>query len=143
LEPDTPTSQDLAVLVLAHERGDRSDRFELPNAAHRTFEKLNVHLSVRLGSGGYQALLRRAGALAAADYADAVGLHVNNKGDIEGSEAIEHLASITDTAVVVLARLIDLLDTFIGRELTLRVLHAAWPKSVGVDSSSGSGEING
>lgn len=132
---ETLSATTLAELVLAAEQGIDPKTGQLQDAVSRTFEKLNVSLSVRLGSAGYRTLQERAVLTAAFDHPMLISARVREDGSIEG------IASATfDESVAILARLIELLDTFIGRSLTARILHRVWPDVV---PASWQGESNG
>lgn len=51
--------------------------------------------------------------------------------------------SASDGCLAILARFLELLDTFIGRNLTLRVLYSAWPDAIQIDRAGRLGESNG
>jgi hypothetical protein len=146
MEQHTPTTNELALLLFTDERSGDADAEELPNAVQRTFEKLGLHLSQRLGSGGYHALLKRAVTLAAADFPWLAAVQVTEGGDLTGfgpaSEAWG-AAEAAEGGMAVLARLIGLLDAFIGRTLCLRVLHTVWPDSVGIGPEDSQEDGNG
>jgi hypothetical protein len=132
---ESPSATTLAELVLAAEQGIDPKIDQHQDAVSRTFDKLNVHLSDRLGSAGYRALLERAVVTAAVEHPVLISARVREEGDIEG------IASVTfDASIAILARLIELLDTFIGRNLTARILHGVWPDVV---PASWQGERNG
>ena len=143
MEQETPTTKDLAGLVFSSELTDSSDLNDLRSAAERIFDKLNIHLSVRFGSGGYHALLRRALTLAAADVPMLASVHISEDGRVEGFQDMPEPQSICDGSVAMLARLIELLDTFIGRNLTVRVLQNVWPNVERVDAAVRPGESIG
>ena len=88
MEQETPTPKDLAVLVLYYEKTKNCESDGLMDAIQRRFEKLNEHLSIRLGSGGYHALLRRAAALAIGDLPWLAPINVSNDGTLEGFQSI-------------------------------------------------------
>ena len=144
MEQKTPTTKDLAALVLSTERADASDPDDLQSATQRIFETLSAHLSIRLGSRGYRALLKRAVTLAAADSPVALAsIHVSEPGTMEGFGSLIEASMVTDACVAILARLIELLDTFIGRNLTVRVLNNMWPNILHVDAADRPGESIG
>src|SRR3569833_2127850 len=137
---ETPSATALAILVLKGEQSVGPTVNQRHGAIQRTFEKLNVHLSVRLGSGGYRVLLERAVTLAAGDFPWLTSARVTDDGNIEGVDDAAQPQAMFDGSVAILARLIELLDTFIGRNLTSRILNSAWPDAV---PASWQGESNG
>ena len=87
-------------------------------------EKLRISLTRFAGAEGFASLLRRALTLASADVSSLHRVKVGADGRLEG---IEQLAAETGEAVVaVAAHLLDLLATFIGEPLTLRLAREAW-----------------
>ena len=101
------------------------------SAAFAVCEKLRPQLSTFLGKVGFSALLSRALVLAADDAAWLRAVHVDANGSLKGSDepaapvgAHERLAGGT----LLLAHLLGLLVTFIGEELTLRLVREVWPR---------------
>jgi hypothetical protein len=139
MEQETPSHKDLAFRLFQSETAGASSPSEVQEAARRTFGKLNKHLSSRLGSGGYQALLRRALMLSVADCAWLTSVRVGEDGGLEGTDQAfvdRSISELTDGYVAIMANLIGLLDTFIGRKLCLRVLHSVWPDWAWDDAKS-------
>ena len=143
---DTHTNKDLALLLFSGEWAGGSNADELQSAVQRTFEKLNEHLAKRLGSGGYYALIKRAVTLAAADFPWLTSIQITKSGILEGFDPVFEVRTIPEIAegcVAILASLIGLLETFIGRELCLRMLHTVWPNAIQPDTNVPQGESNG
>jgi hypothetical protein len=146
MEQDKLSNKVLALLLFAGERADDSGPDELQDAVQRTFEKLSVHLARRIGSAGYRALLKRAVAVAATDFPWLVLVSVSENGTLGGfgTEAKGRDTSETaDACVAILASLIGLLETFIGRTLCFRVLHDVWPGELGIEARDSHGDNNG
>lgn len=79
-----------------------------------------------MGAAGFRALISRALVLASAEVAWLSELHVNADGSFEGLNELEaqtNPAEISNAGIVLLARLLGLLVTFIGDELTLQLLN--------------------
>ena len=79
-----------------------------------------------MGAAGFRALISRALALASAEITWLSELRVNADGSFEGLNELEAQANpeeISNAGIVLLARLIGLLVTFIGDELTLQLLN--------------------
>ena len=140
---ETPTTTDLAALLLSSEVGVDPALDQLQRGVHRTFEKLNVHLSARLGTGGYYALMRRALSLATADHPWLASIRIAENGTVEGFPDLVEFQLVLDGCLAIFARLIELLDTLIGRNLTARILHSAWPGSAPTGKAGGQGDSNG
>lgn len=93
-------------------------------------EKLRPHLVALMGIIGYRALLARALALANADFPWMREVQVNSDSTCEGFEGLEARVKpdeFSEGSIVLLSHLLGLLVTFIGEELTLRLVHQAWP----------------
>lgn len=94
-------------------------------------EKLRPELSTFLGRVGFGALLSRALALASADAPWLRALHVDVDGSLKGRNEPGAQAGANEQlegGTILLAQLLGLLVTFIGEELTLRLLREVWPK---------------
>jgi hypothetical protein len=88
-------------------------------------EKLSPHLGALMGAAGFRALLSRALVLATAEVAWLRELHVKADGSFEGLNELEAQANpeeLSNGGIVLLARLLGLLVTFIGEDLTLLLL---------------------
>ena len=94
-------------------------------ATSQVIEKLRRRLSTLAGVTGFYSLLSRALALAKQQDPGLSTLTAEPDGSIEGLGAeLDHSAG----GVVLLSQLLRLLDTFIGGELTLRIIQDAWPE---------------
>lgn len=94
-------------------------------------EKLRIPLTRFAGAEGFASLLRRALVLASAEVPTLQSIKVGADGHLEG---FEQLATDTGTAsggseaaLAIIAHLLELLGTFIGEPLTLRLIREAWP----------------
>jgi hypothetical protein len=123
--------RDLAGRLIALEATDsKSPRTALPTA-FVACEKLRPVLATLLGNLGFNALLSRALALATTEVQWLGALHVDADGALEGLAAPQATVSPAENArggVVLLAQLLGLLATFIGDDLTLRLVREVWPK---------------
>ena len=92
-------------------------------------EKLRIALIQFAGADGFTALLRRALALASAEAPALKSAAVSADGRLEGLERLATLpGSVAGAAAVAItAHLLELLVTFIGEPLTLRLVRQAWP----------------
>ncbi len=104
-------------------------------------EKLRVTLTKFAGSEGFASLLRRALALATAEAPALHGVKIGADGQLEGFEKIvaDTGAAGGEAAVAVTAHLLGLLETFIGRSLTLRLVREAWPATLLNEGHTGTG----
>jgi hypothetical protein len=126
--------QALTRRLLAHEARDRRDVEALADAAGRAVEKLRLHFSKLLGPDGFRALLGRAMTLARAEFPWLEGVQAQSDGSLKGlaaTAAARAGGSSDDEAVegitAVPAHFLGLLMTFIGQDLTLRLLRGVWP----------------
>jgi len=100
--------------------------------AFRALEQLRPQLTALMGDGGFRALLARVLALARAEVPWLRGLQVSPAGDLVGLEELRarllDRAELFEGGVVLLARLLGLLVTFIGENLTVRLVREVWPE---------------
>ena len=93
-------------------------------------ERLRIPLTVFAGVDGFSSLLRRALVLARVKAPSLQSATVSADGRLEG---LAHLAADASTdgereaAIAITAQLFELLVTFIGEPLTLRLVRDAWP----------------
>lgn len=90
-----------------------------------------------MGNIGFKALLSRALALAAAEIPSLRTWQINADGSFERAEGVG-----AEGGVVLVAQLFGLLATFIGEELTLRLVREVWPKAPFDKSDFGKGSKN-
>lgn len=103
--------------------------------AARVCAKLRISLTRFAGADGFTSLLRRAVALARAEVPALSGIQVNPEGFLEGLEQVpasewkpgSGCDGEAEAAVAITAHLLELLVTFIGWPLTLRLVREAWP----------------
>ena len=95
-------------------------------------ERLRISLARFAGADGFASLLRRALVLASEDVPSLRSVKIGAVGRLEG---FEQVAPDTGTgalgdeaAVAITAQLLELLATFIGESLTLRLLRESWPE---------------
>jgi len=111
--------------LIAYELSRNTSSKSKPTAAFFVIEKLSPHFGALMGAAGFRALLSRALVLANSEVAWLRELHVREDGSFEGLNELEAQASPEEIAaggIVLLARLLGLLVTFIGEDLTLRLL---------------------
>jgi hypothetical protein len=130
---DHPSSamRELAQHLLAVEAAKQDSPDEQVHAAVRVCEKLRISLTRLAGAEGFTSLMRRAVALARAEVPALKGISVKPDGSLVGLEALGagNESESTAAALAITAHLLALLVTFIGRSLTLRLLHEAWPNA--------------
>ena len=144
---------DLVRRLLAHEAAESQDQDSLIEAAERVSEELRVHLSKRIGQEGFRTILARSLALTTAKFPHLSAVRVGADGTLIGLRgAISHAQEAQDKeaqdkeaqdkmaqdnkaqgvtiegAVALVAQLLALLISFIGEDLTLRLLSAVQPE---------------
>ncbi|MEX2171722.1 MAG: hypothetical protein WD851_20555 [Pirellulales bacterium] len=119
----------LARRLLALEAARQSATDARVHEAVEVCEKLRVSLTRFAGADGFNALLRRALALARAEIPGVHNIQVKAEGCLDGlEEFVAESGSVgVDAAVAITAHLLGLLVTLIGEPLTLRLVREAWP----------------
>lgn len=127
-----PESRHLAQRLLTYEAvaGENSEPAE--SAAFRVCAKLRRPLITLAGVAGFRSLLCRALMLARAEAPTLSAVQIAADGSLKG---LDELASQTDKkqardgGAILVAQLIGLLLTFIGKGLTLRLVEDVWPEA--------------
>ena len=133
--------RDLARRLLAVEAASPSATGAHVHEAVRVCEKLQISLTRFAGSDGFTSLLRRALALARAEVPAAHRLTVRADCSMEGLEDLTAGAMKSggeadggsggddgaEAVAAITAHLLELLVTFIGQPLTLRLVRESWP----------------
>ena len=121
----SPTLRIYAQRLIDYETSQNASFKSESTAAFVVMEKLSPHFGALMGAAGFCALLSRALVLANAEVAWLRGLHVKADGSFEELNELEAQANPEEIAaggVILLARLLGLLVTFIGEDLTLLLL---------------------
>jgi len=121
----------LAERLIAHETKENKLSGTRTPEAFPVAEKLRAPLVALVGATGFAALLSRALVLASADVAWLRAVHVKADGALEGLAGLEaqvDTEKILQGQVVLLAELIELLEAFIGENLTMQIVRDIWPK---------------
>jgi hypothetical protein len=116
-------------LIKREMRGSVSSNGETP-AAFQASERLRPLLATMLGEGGYKALLSRALVLAGADIPWLRAVVVKSDGALEGLGELQTQLGRDEFfggSVALLAQLLELLEAFIGPDLTSSVVGEFWP----------------
>jgi hypothetical protein len=119
----------LARRLVAWEASHPTGSDQTPYEVVQVCEKLRLSLTRFAGAEGFASLLRRGLALARTEFPSLSHITVNSDCSIDGLEA---LAASGDDAgieagVGLTAHLLELLVTFIGEPLTLRLVRESWP----------------
>lgn len=137
----TQSVRDLARRLL--DQGEQASRGRAgPSPAQRALDVLRVHLATLVGVAGFQALVSRALALARLEARSLESVRVNADGSVEGLAEVDRGRDADDMAAggeILVTKLLQLLATFIGEDLTLRLVRDAWPPAP-LDDSSPDGE---
>ena len=133
----SPATKDLAQRLLRHESGGQLEAEAVATAAGRTLARLRTRLNALLGRMGYFALFRRALRLAQGEYPllDSLAIGPEPDGNLLGLRefALENdgdPAAVASALAALVAHLFWLLVTFIGEDLTFRVIGEIWPDIV-------------
>jgi hypothetical protein len=101
-------------------------------AALRVGEKMRNSLSTLMGPAGFCALLMRARAISVPEAAWLSRLEISKDGQLEGWNTATEGLSKTEAAAgaaILIGHVLDLLDVFIGQDLTLRLAQEVWPRA--------------
>lgn len=123
--------RDLAERLITYEAKGNKLPEATPPLVSLVDKRLRPHLAALMGSVGFRALLSRALALANEEIPWLRAVHVKADGSLEGLDELKaHVGSdeILKGCVVLLAQFLGLLVTFIGEDLTLRLVRESWPK---------------
>ena len=124
-------SEGLARLLIELEQGEDSETAGKLHAAFRICQKLRPHLITLAGVEGFRSLLSRAVTLARSEAPLLAALRVNSDGTFDFLDEAQPLfegEEATHAGVLLVAELLDLLSSFVGKPLTLRLLGRAWPR---------------
>ncbi|MEO8727116.1 MAG: hypothetical protein ABI383_13465 [Acidobacteriaceae bacterium] len=118
-----PKARNLAQWLITQEAVGSAPETNVP-ALVRVAEKLRRPLSTLAGDAGFSSLLARALVLAKKESPSQSAEQVKPDGS-PLSELRNHMRP--EEGVALIAHLLELLFTFIGEGLTLRLLHDVWP----------------
>ncbi len=153
--------QRLLIVETAGTLGAAEDqgREPLTETAERVLDKLRGHLSRKIGAEGFRTLLARALTLTQARFPYLSTVKVAADGSLSGlreaTESIEAAESIdaaqegkaqsvtTEGVAALVAQLLELLVTFIGEELTRRIVTTIWLGFIWGDDLIGNNATNG
>lgn len=129
----SPEIEDLARRLLALEAARGNSSAARADAAAQVIEELRLHLIKLAGVAGFRSLLSRALTLAKAEAPSLNIVQIRADGSLEGFDGIEGSrelevgAGAGQAGIVLVANLLELLMTFIGEPLTLRLVRVTWP----------------
>lgn len=125
MKPPDPALHPLARRLLEEEAEPRGEPAMAAAAAEEVFDRLRHRLIALIGARGFEALLRRALKLAQAETRGLASVEVTPDGELVGLStalAQQPAGDAVEEAVTLLAHFLDLLATFIGAELTSRIV---------------------
>ena len=125
----SPEIQDLARRLLAFEAAQDNSSDARGDVAVQVIDELRRHLIKLTGVDGFRSLLSRALTLAKAEVPSLNMVQVRADGSLEGFVGIEQsqeAGAAGQAGIVLVAHLLELLVTFIGEPLTLRLVRDKW-----------------
>ena len=129
----TPSqTRDLALRLLAYESAAAKTSEPAQFAAFGVCERLRQPLITLAGVAGFRSLLSRALTLARAEAPSLSAVQIAADGSLKGLDELEpqiDKEQAKDGGVILIAKLIGLLLTFIGEGLTLRLVQDVWPEA--------------
>ncbi len=126
----SPEIQELARRLLAYEAAHKNSSASPVEVAVQVIAELRMHLIRLAGVDGFRSLLSRALTLAEVEVPSLNLVRVRPDGAVEGFDGIEQsqeAGAARQAGIVLVAHLLELLVTFIGESLTLRLVRDQWP----------------
>jgi hypothetical protein len=128
----SPEIQDLARRLLAIEAKHDNSSDARVDVAVQVIEELRMRLIRFAGVDGFRSLLSRALTLAKAEVPSLNMVRVLADGSLEGFDGIdgsEGAEAATQAGIILVAHVLELLMTFIGEPLALRLVHDKWTEA--------------
>ena len=121
--------KDLARRLIAVEAASENVTDAHVHETVRVCDKLRISLTRFAGSDGFKALFGRALALASAEVPSLQTVKLKPDCSLEGLEGLpgDGTNAGPEAAVAIIVHLLGLLETFIGKTLTFRLVREAWP----------------
>jgi hypothetical protein len=130
----------LAECLIAHDAKEHKSSGTPTPATFPVSEKLQAPLAALVGNTGFATLLSRALVLSRADVAWLATVHVKADGSLDGLAGLEAQVNpekILEGRVVLLTKLLELLEAFIGENLTMQIVRDIWPQLLPNNSDVG------
>lgn len=123
----------LAHRLLAHEAGMARNSGDAAASGSAVCQKLFAEIEQFIGHDGSKALLARALYLAKAEFPFLAEVQIGESDEgwligLSENVSTRDATEVSDSIAAVLGGFIDLLGTFIGDDLTLRMIHRRWPE---------------
>jgi hypothetical protein len=124
--------RDLVHRLLTYEAGAGKTSEPMESPALYVYEKLRQSLGESVGVAGFKSLATRALTLARQDLPCLSTARIAEDGSLQGLSEIETQIDVDknqtgEGEIILIARLLGLLRTFLGEALTLSLLRNAWP----------------
>jgi len=132
-------SRYLAQRLLNYEAVEGKNSETAESAAFRVCAKLREPLVTLAGVAGFRSLLSRALTLAKAEAPSLSPVQIAEDGSLQGLDELKPEIDTDQTrerGAILIAQLIGLLLTFIGKGLTLRMVQGVWPQAAEGDGIS-------
>jgi len=137
MQTPSPSTRNLARRLLAASRNGADPSVGDPSVADPSvadpvvvIERLGASLSRLVGADGFASLLRRALTLACMESPSLRKVKIDAAGRLQGLEQLPMEPGAdarAEATIAVTAHLLELLVTFIGEAITLRLVREAWP----------------
>jgi len=129
MDRSSASTRDLARRLVAVEAASQSANGAHVHEAVRVCDKLRISLTRFAGADGFTSLLGRARALARAEVTLLQTVNLKPDCSVEelGMLAVDATNGGSEAVLAIIAHLLGLLETFIGKPLTLRLVRDAWP----------------
>ena len=130
-----PGMRDLAHRLLTYEAGAGKTSEHVGSPPLRVYEKLRQSLSTFVGVAAFESLAFRALVQAKSEAPSLWAVQVAAGGYLKGFGEFDpqinmEMDRASDGGIILIARLLGLLRTFLGEALTLSLLRNAWPGEV-------------
>jgi len=143
----SPEIRELAARLIANESVVGKGAEETESAALRVYKKLRQSISAFAGAAAFESLAFRALMQAQSEAPRLWAVQITEDGSIEGLGELkfqiddddDDMDLAGDGGTILIARLLGLLQIFLGEALTLSLLHDAWPGAALDDRSTGNG----
>ena len=137
----TPGMRDLAHRLLTYEAGAAKNSEPMESPSLRVYEKLRQSLGEFVGVAGFQSLASRALTLARPEAPSLSAARVTSDGSLQGLREIKTQIDMDkdragEGGIILIARLLGLLRSFLGEALTLSLLRNTWPSEAFDDRNS-------
>ncbi len=130
MDKATHNTHEIASAILDYERGILTDADASLAATAHVFLKLQSYLTKRLGAGGYRSVVNRAVSVSKAQVPLLSPIHVEDNGALDGFDdclIAPGSAKESEGYVVLISNFLALMDTFLGPDMSLRLLGSIWP----------------